>query len=152
MLGGGVRCRDVRRPGSKKGEFRMLKKAAAMAALALSLGIVPMAGHADPTNVCLATDTSGPGVGIATLGALKCTYTASVGQGQITQVTPNHVDVTYVNDEGDTVTLYSQDTLTPPGQATYDQPAGKVITVTVGPDSPGIGEGAIGIVIAGDAS
>jgi hypothetical protein len=130
----------------------MLKRVAAVAALALSLGTVPMLGHADPTNACVATDVTGPGIGVATLGALTCTYTAGAAKGQIVQATPNHIAVTYVNDAGDTVTIYDQDTLTPPGAATFDQPAGKVITVTVGPDSPGFGEGAIGLVVAGDAS
>jgi hypothetical protein len=107
----------------------------------------------DPTkagnaaNSCVAKDTTG----LVTTGAMSCTYQSGYAIGEVIQMTPNHITITYVADDGSVVTVYSQNTLTPPSRATFNQPVGKTMTVTVGPDvAGGPVAGALGIVVAGD--
>jgi hypothetical protein len=120
-----------------------------LAAIGATLALSFTPGHADVTHSCAAKDTTG----VVSQGALTCTYTSVAGQGQIAFATPNQIHVTAVV-AGRTVELWSTDTLTPPGNATFDQPTNTVITVKVGPDdaSPAPVSGAVGIVVAGDAS
>jgi hypothetical protein len=129
--------------------MRKLLSAAALAIVAIAF--VP--GHADPTNQCYAADNHVPG---SQGGAIKCSYTAGVATGQIVQATPNQIHISETSPDGLTThdDIWSQDSLSIPGKASFAQTPGWKVSVVVGPDdaSPAPISGAIGLVVAGDAS
>jgi hypothetical protein len=110
-------------------------------ATAIAASVVP--ASADPTVGCEVAGGDTP-------AGTSCTFVSTGADLGALILTPNHVDVTYVNDLGDTVTLYSNASADPfaQGPKSFDNaPAGKTVTVTVGPDdAEGFIEGWIGIV------
>ena len=129
--------------------MRKLVLGAALAAL--SLGLVP--SHAAPGTGCVAGDGGQGGPPATTPGALTCTYVAGATSAVLLQLTPNAIVITEdpVGNDPEVV-IYEQSSLTPPIPNTaIPTTLGATIKVTVGPDSAEVVEGAVGLVVMGDA-
>lgn len=116
-------------------------------ATAIASSIVP--ASADPTVGCQLAGGDSP-------AGASCTFTSTGADLGALVLTPNHVDVTYVNGAGDTVSLYSNGSADPFAQGVHqfdNAPAGSVVTVTVGPDdAEGFITGWIGIVAVNETA
>lgn len=120
-----------------------------LAAVSIGMVLSFAAGHADPTNGCVAGDSNGvPG---SNGGAISCSYTAT-GPGQYVAATPNHYTIS-VTHAGVTTNVVESDSASLPTNGTFDAASGDTVTISVGPDSPGGPvNGSIGIVAADDAA
>lgn len=124
--------------------MRKIILGAVAAAAALSMG----AASAEPGNGLQA-------IGGDTPAGYSDSYTSTGADTSILVLTPNAVELSYVNESGAKVVVYSNDSADPAAQGVHDVdaiPAGEEVTLTVGPDSAEVIEGWIGAVIVSETA
>jgi hypothetical protein len=94
-------------------------------------------------------------IGADSPGGYSDTYTSTGAATSLLVLTPNAVELSYINEDEEKVVVYSNDSADPAAQglqAADAIPAGEVVTLTVGPDSAEVIEGWIGAVIVSETA
>lgn len=120
-----------------------------LAAIATAIASSVMPASADPMVGCQVAGGDTP-------AGTSCTFVSTGADLGALILTPNHVEVTYRDDEDKIVVLYSNASADPLAQGPKqfaNAPAGKTVTVTVGPDdAQGFIEGWIGAVAVNETA
>lgn len=115
-------------------------------ATAIAASIVP--ASADPGNGLQA-------IGGDTPAGYSDSYTSTGADTSILVLTPNAVELSYVDGDGNKVVVYSNGSADPAAQGVHAAdpiPAGEEVTLKVGPDSAEVVEGWIGAVIVSETA